>query len=280
MSLPPRADGKKPRLHVSALEALYGCGEKFRRRYIEGQHTKPGTYLVVGRGTHASIQRDLQHKIDTGELLPFDAIADHARDGVVRAWEERGVHLDDQERELGPRKAKAAAIEKAIRLARLHHKELAPRIQPTHVERKWVVELPGPYDLTGVFDIVEAGRIRDTKTASQSPVRSAADESEQLTVYALARWVHDRILPEVVLDHLVALKKKPKVVSQVSTRTKEDLQMQARRIDVATQAIEAGVFVPASPSDWRCSARWCGYFDRCGYARRPASVQVPLSGAA
>jgi len=47
------------------------------------------------------------------------------------------------------------------------------------------------------------------------------------------------------------------------------------RIERATKVIASGIFKPANPGDWCCSARWCGYWERCEFGARDA-VSVGL----
>ncbi len=137
------------------------------------------------------------------------------------------------------------------------------------------MELDGfPYDLLGFIDIEEPGRIRDTKTASKSPNKNAADVSQQLTVYAAGHLAVEGELPdELVLDYLVDTKS-PKPVSLPTTRTKEDVQMLLRRVERAATIIERGAFTPAPADAWQCSKKWCGYFDQCPFSTAPRAVSM------
>ena len=131
----------KPQLHVSSLGMK--CMEQFRRRYIEKDVIPPGVALIVGTGTHKGVDANMTHKIETGELLPVDAVADAARDGVNEAWESGGVKLEADEVAKGIKVVRGEAVDKAVRLARLHATETAPAINPTHAERPWSLEITG-----------------------------------------------------------------------------------------------------------------------------------------
>lgn len=267
---------KKPVLSISALDTLSRCGEQYRRRYVEGERIPPGVAALVGRGVDRSVDKNLNHKIETQALLTVDELKDTARDAVIHEWDHGGVSLSADEVKTGVKTVKADAIDKSVRLAELHAVKAAPHLEPTHIQRKWRVELRNyPVDLVGVIDIQEGtNAVRDTKTSAKSPREDEAHLSDQLTLYALAGKVLDGKPPDkVALDYLVDTKE-PKHVTRESTRTDEDFKVMLRRIEVAIHAIEKGVFVPARQTDWWCSRRWCGFFDTCPYARQRTSVFI------
>lgn len=263
------------KLSVSGLNMLTKCGEQFRFRYIEGIKSPPGWSLIVGSGTDESVNQDLLNKINTGQLLPDEAIADNARDAVTRRWDEGEVKLDDDLAEMGQSAAKAYAVDTAVICATVHHKQAAPGINPTHVQRYWRLEVKGTLlELSGIIDVQEGTRsIRDTKTSKKSPSAGEADNNLQLTTYALAVRQIDGAAPEkVCLDYCVHTKT-PKLVQLESKRDDADYEHLFQRIWAAQQAIEKGAFMPAPLEAWYCSARFCGYWDRCRYARRPVTAK-------
>lgn len=265
---------EKPYLSVTQLDMLSKCGEQYRRRYLEGEIIPPGIALVVGSATDKAVSSDLQHKVDTGELLEAEAVSEIARDTVVVTVDHSGILLTEEELSLGLKAVKGQAVDKAVRLALLHHRGLAPHLEPTHVQRWWRIELDGyPRDLVGIIDVQEGARaVRDTKTASKSPAADAAHSSDQLTMYAMACQVLDGAIPErLTLDHLVDTKE-PKLVTLETTRQVEDFLPILSRVETALNAIEKGVFVPARQQDWWCSTKWCGYADTCRYFRASSRI--------
>jgi RecB family exonuclease len=258
---------QKPQLHVSALGML--CMEQFRRRYIEKEIIPPGVALIVGTGTHKGVDVNMQHKIQTGELLQAEQVADAARDGVNVAWEQ-GVKLEPEELQKGIKLVRGEAVDKAVRLATLHHKEKAPRINPIHAERPFTLEIAGyQFDLAGRIDLQEADSVRDTKTSGKTPAATCAERSLQLKAYALAVKVIDGKAPsKVFLDYLIDTKT-PKSESFSHEPDFEDFQAVLNRIEVIAAAMEKGVFVPVEPTHWCCDPKWCGYYATCRYIRRP-----------
>jgi hypothetical protein len=263
----------RPQLHASALEMK--CMEAFRRRYIEGEIIPPAVAMIVGSGTHHSIDVNLTEKIKSGNLLPLDAVKEAARDGVNIAWEQ-GVKLDPDEAARGIKAVRGEAVDKAVRLATVHARDMAPKLKPTHVERKWALELTGyPMDLVGRIDIQEAlVSIRDTKTSGKTPAENCADRSLQLKAYAAAVRAIDGALPKAaVLDYLIDTKT-PALKSFASEPSVEDTHALLARVETVALAMEKGVFIPVEPTHWCCDPKWCGYHSTCRYVRQPKQFAI------
>jgi hypothetical protein len=265
----------KFQLHVSGLNMISKCGVQFERRYVNGEKIPPSVAIVIGTATDKSVTADLGHKIETGGALLADGdVQDIARDALKEEWR-AGVKVteDDQEDGIG---SEGGAIDASVKLALLHHKQAAPDICPTHVQRQWTLDVEGlPIQLAGTIDIQEGmSAIRDTKTSGKSPAKDAADTSLQLTTYALAVRQHDGAVPGMVaLDYLVRTKV-PKLVQIESQRSEKDFPHLLERVAQASRMIEAGLFMPAPIEAWWCSAKWCGYHDKCKYAAKPVSVGI------
>lgn len=260
----------KPHLSVSQISMLERCGLQWLYRYREGIIAPPGVALVKGKGVHKSVETNLEHVIETdGDMIPREYAQTVAADHVRREFQEQEIALTEEEKAAGVKRVMGEAIDDAVRLATLHYDEVAPRIEPVHVERKWTLELTGsPYDLVGVIDVQESSIIRDTKTKSKSPTKTEADTSLQLTAYSLAAETLDGKRPEVVqLDALVSTKE-PKYVALRSTRNEHDYGRLYRRIEHAVRVIEKEAFMPASEDSWVCSPDFCGYWDRCPFGAR------------
>lgn len=264
----------KPQLHFSGLSTLWQCGVKFDFRYIQKLYRPPTSALVVGKGVDEAANANLQNKIDTDALLPVEQVADIARDSIVRSVEADGILPDRGQSEAA---ARDLGIDKAVRLTTTHAKDLAPKLKPKAVQKKWSLDIPGfPFDLVGTRDLDEQdGTIRDLKTSGKSPNRNAADISDQLTTYALAKFSYERVIPpKVAMDTLVDLKRGPKVSTLESVRTKDDFQVLLARVENASKVIQSGIFTPAQPDAWWCSEKWCSYHDVCPYFRRPVTVAI------
>lgn len=273
---------KKRQLHVSGLNKLSACGEAFRRQYIEKEKSPPSIPMIVGIATHATVKQNLTKKKDTGNLMLMEEVLDVARDELGREWDKDGVLETDEDVVVyGEKKAKAMAVDKAVRLSGLHRHIVAPQVQnPTHLEREWVLDIEGfQFELAGAIDVQELVdqvklHVRDTKTSGKSPSADVADKSLQLSMYAMALWKFEGKLPEsLTLDYLID-NKMPIVKSFSTKRVIADFQPLMRRVEAATAQIESGIFQPANPDHWLCSAKYCHFWSTCKYAMRPVSISL------
>jgi len=259
------------------MEQLAKCGIAFERRSINGERTPPSARMVIGTAVDRAVRRNLQHKIDTGDLAPVEEVRDEARDALVNEWAS-GVKLDAEDQEDGINEGRA--LDMAVNLSSFHHSAAAPNIQPTHVARKWVLDVDGlDIQIAGEIDIQEGSRaIRDTKTSGKSPVKTLADESLQLSTYALAvRQIDGAVPAKVVLDYLVQTPKRGdmKLVQLESVRREEHLQPVLERIAMFDRIIRSGIFTPAPIGSWWCSAKFCAFHETCRYAAKPVTVAMP-----
>jgi len=264
------------KLSVSRLNMFFRCGMQYYFREVQNISVPPAWAMVVGSSVNDAADRNLENKIARHELLPLDEVEAAARDSLVKRWRREGVVLDGEYKEMGPRAARAAAIDVSVRLARLHHREVAPALEPTHVQRYWRLDVAGAdLTLSGIIDVQEgAASVRDLKTSKKSPPVTEADDSLQLSLYALAVQTIDGALPQrVCLDYLIHTKEE-KLVQLQSKRRAEDFGHLLNRIAAARDAIRKGVFVPAPVDSWCCSERFCGWWARCPYARRPMTVSM------
>lgn len=277
---------QKNQLHVSGLNLLSKCGIAFENRYIRKLPSKPSIPLIVGTATHATVRQNLTKKKDTGELMHPAEVLDIARDELVHEWDKTDGALETDEDMVvyGPAKAKAMAIDKAVRLSGLHRQNVAPQIlKPTHLERQWVLDIEGfQFELAGAIDVQEETAdgtvIRDTKTSGKSPSATVADQSSQLSMYALALYRFEGKLPaSLTLDYLID-NKTPVTKSYTTKRELDDFAPLMRRVEAATRVIESGHFQPANEDDWICGPKYCSYWSSCAYVRHPKSVLVNIGG--
>lgn len=278
----PPAEQRKHFSH-SQLAMLSKCGLQWFYRYVEGRVIPPGIAMIRGTATHGSVQADLQSKIDKGELLEDEVIADLAAQIFDQRVELEGVDYNSDDRAIGTKAALGAGKDRAVRLSKHHHATDAPTIDPVTVERPFRLTIEGfERDLVGYIDVEartpEGGIIiEDTKTSAKTPSKGAADLSNQLTVYSLAAWRLNGERPVGVrLRTLVDLKRGPTTNIQESTRDDLDFERILLRMDYAQDQVRSGAFMPARPDDWWCSEKWCGYHAICPFgARQKRQVSVP-----
>lgn len=257
----------------SRMSMLSRCGIQYDFRYNQRIKSPPGVAMLVGRSVDHSVTKNLEPVVDGGVPLGEEAAKDLARDKMGVEWSASEVKLLPEEE---PKKALGSAVDKSVRLASLHATRIAPSLKPTSLQRGFEIDLEPqgfPAVVIGYLDMEEGDKtIRDTKTSGKTPTKNAADVSPQLDLYATAKLALDGVLPkEVVLDYLIDLKT-PKTLTLSRAVDRSAVDRSLMRVENFLTVIEAGAFVPASPTDWCCSERWCGYWQICPYAARPVFV--------
>ena len=151
--------------------------------------------------------------------------------------------------------------------------EAAPHVMPVEVEHQFDLEVAG-VAVTGRMDVVTAERVVDWKTAGKSPNAAEHMQSVQTELYALATS------KPLTYTFLVDLKSGVKV-----TDVEIDEAEAARASRFATDTVAEvargmalGIW-PRVRKGWHCSARWCGYYDRCMSGRDDAAMQEQAAEA-
>jgi hypothetical protein len=256
------------------------CGEQYRRRYIERESPPPRTTMIRGSAVHLAIKHGLSFQKDTQEPARRALYEDVAATAIAHA-RHGGATLTAEEVSAGTAATWGHATDVAVACAGTYGDAVAPDLVPVAIERTIAVaDVPGLPDITlvGTLDVATLETddvdgvvevIRDDKSTEYTPRASMAETSPQLTMYALLRSVESgSLVSRVALDHLVYSKstKAARHVTQPARRTAADLHALVRRIAAADRAVQAGIFLPASPDDWWCSERWCAYWSDCPYA--------------
>jgi hypothetical protein len=259
----------------SALTTLQMCGERFRRRYIEREYVPPSAKQVRGTVVHRVAREAYQRRLKNVDLPSVTEAKDLAATAFEKQWQ-GGILLAPDEAVDGLAHAKARAKDFAVDLSGYHVERVAPGITPRAVERRIVVrprdadiEIHGTIDL--VATVPEGEVIRDLKTTEKAPFANAAETSQQLTMYAMVRQAEMGTVPHALaLDYLVRtpLRNEMSHKPLTTTRSAEDIGALVRRINTAVAAVARGVFVPANPDSWWCSANYCEFYDSCPYVRR------------
>lgn len=267
----------KPQITSSMLGMFERCGYQWLYRYgakfglAESERIlPPGVAAVVGTAVHKGVEVNLRHKMEKGILAPIDMVFDASRDSILTTFQAGEVMLSDED--AGDiNKVMGEAVDSAVSLSRLHHVEVAPKINPAAIEEPFVLEIQGcEYDLAGRKDIREKdGTIRDTKTKKSSP-SSSDGWTMQTRMYALAEKVERGALPpRITLDYLVNTKT-PKLVQLVTEAKDMALAPLFDRLNNMVNVIEVSQYVrskgsemlpltPADPNSWICTSKWCGY---------------------
>jgi hypothetical protein len=134
---------KREQIHQSFMNMLGVCQLRTMFRYKLGIRRPPAAFMHVGTAVDASVTKDLQNKIDTGELLKRQDAIDIAASTFEEREKKEPFELDPEEKKEGISKdvAKGEAKDKSVALAGLHYDKAAPVIQPKHVARKFSIKM-------------------------------------------------------------------------------------------------------------------------------------------
>lgn len=271
----------------SALSTMQDCGIRYDFTYLQRIYAASTPPQIRGSAVHEAVRLSAKRKIDTGSLPSVEEVRDTARDAFDLLSQE-DVRFTAEDLADGTTRTAVLGRQKdaAVALAGLHRLEIAPRVNPIAFERRITVK-PRDMDveLEGTIDLIDGQAhgevVRDEKTRDKSPSRDEADESQQFSMYGLLRLSErmqqeperspEELLPVgYALDVLVCTPKRGdlKPVTLHTTRDLTDIHAIVGRLNRAIDAVTKGVFLPANPSWWGCSERWCSHWDRCPFGAR------------
>lgn len=275
---------EKPYLSPSQIDSFTRCGEAYRRRYIEKEIIPPAFAMLKGGAVHVGAEENFKQKIESHQDLPTKDIVDIAAASFDGKVVSEGVLLSEEEESVGKEILQGKAKDSTVRMAEQFSKSVAPLHQPIAVEEKVRLALPGaPRDLLGIMDLVVDGGVQDLKTSAKKKLQDDVDSSVQFTTYAaLYRTKYGKLPERIIIDNVIdrMTEKTGKITSEhqqlVTTRSTADFNALAARINTVTQGIEAGMFMPATPGAWWCSAKSCGYWRTCAYvnSERKAAAEA------
>jgi hypothetical protein len=285
----------------SMLYTAQQCGERFRRKYIERDFRPSSIRAKRGIAVHkvagkshvrqlAGKERGDPREVYIDAVLSDEEAKDVAATEFDHSVKEYGVAWSDAEKEIGVEKVAGEEKDTAVRMAGYYVGKVARGVDPLAVERSLTIKPAGlDVEILGIIDLVgeepapaldpfaeEPERrvrgvtievVHDLKTSDKRPREDAIGSNQQLTMYSLLRAAQTGKPPDRVrLTTLVNSRQGVVTVTQTGTRSLEDLNAVAARIDASIRMVEAGAFVPANPDAWWCSEKFCEYWTECKFA--------------
>jgi CRISPR/Cas system-associated exonuclease Cas4 (RecB family) len=240
--------------HVSASQiGMYQrCPRQWAMRYVLGLKSPPDGGLVVGSGVHHAAEVGMEAKVETGENPVPDDAAGLAHDYVREEFASGEVVTEGESHE-------SALLDKAARMGAMWAESAAPGVEPEVVEHEFRIEMAG-VPVVGRMDVVtKTGSVVDWKTTTRSPSVGDLPKKPQTEVYAAATG---GVGVEYV--YIVDAKTNPRVVPVVldDEAVAEAARLASDTVGQTAEGMAMGVW-PRNRDGWHCSARWCGYYDRC-----------------
>lgn len=266
------------RLSPWAISQFKTCPRLFYYAVVENRRVPPAGATHMGKAFHKSAEGHNRFKLKTRKDLPRDELHDH----FTEAW------LEEPESEIRwEGETPTRLYDDGHKLVDLFAVTSAPRIQPELIEHKVAMPITSEITLSGRLDLVDDKQtIHDYKTAAKRPQADAAEDSDQVTDYEiLFRHALQRPSSGFVLQHFVRPNKSHPLgffEAQQSERT--SAQLDIRRGDIlavasqAAHAMSTGLFPYAPADSWKCSAKWCGFYEICPGGRARRSRLVPMEG--
>jgi len=263
----------KPHISPSQIDQFFTCAYEYKLNRIDKIKRPSGVNRLVGTTSHDAAETDLGCKAITGVLMPTDIVQDAARTyfnkNESKVQEETGFEITYSEDE-----TRGSAIDMSVRLSTLYHSDIAPLVNPVGIETTFKLDTGSgfPFNLLGRADILEENFVRDIKTVAATPNKNVTDRHAQGIFYSLAFLKAYGRQPVFAIDALVKLKT-PKAVTITAEYDEQDYEMLFRRIETMSDLISKGAFMPASPTHWKCSEKYCDYFTICEYGAKQ-KVQI------
>ncbi len=259
-------------IHQSSLNMALRCGEQLRRRYFLNEIMPPGIPACRGTGVHAANKINLRQKIQTGADLPLSDIKDATRDGYIAATQKNGIFLTREDLS-SKKRLLNEGLNDALRCAEVYHEQVSPKLNPVAVEEKFTIDVGLSLLLAGMMDHQEIPKIGDLKTTSRTWGKSRIYEEIQPVFYSFVHEHERKVRPEFTYHILVARRGKTGPTSadlqeQSMTATDGDYHALFAKLRMFCKIVETGIFVPANPTSWWCSEKWCGYYLTCQYVSK------------
>ena len=238
-------------LSYSSISTWLMCPRSWRYRYVDKVPAPKSPALVFGSAFHDAVEAHVRDQDDTPLAARWSQCwaAQLERDGEV-SWDKEPTHYED----LG-----AAMLSAPDVVA------LVGALTALKIEEKITLNVPGvPVPIIGYIDMIETDGVpADFKTSARSWSQKKADDEMQATFYlaALNQSGH-KAAGQFRYYVFVKNARKPQVQIWETHRTARDMFWLFGLIGDVWHSIERGAF-PPNPTTWKCSPKWCEYWDGC-----------------
>jgi hypothetical protein len=258
-------------LSASQMTMFQRCPEQFRRRYVLGHRERPAAAMVWGSADHYAHEQNFTQKIHSGEDITEADVKVAFAEGFDRAIDRAGGDVDWGDEKPGDLK------DKGVELVGVYHRQVSPSIQPTAVEAKFSVQVPGvPVPVIGFVDVETEPVAIERKTAK-------AKVSEAKPDWLIAGLLYQAVTEKPVDWHVSVKTKTPAVYTPVDAG-KLRLEFHAAAVGRAERIVKsvartlAAYYAEFGPDEpwtgaithpWACG--FCGFKPTCYWWTTSAS---------
>jgi len=251
-------------LSYSSISTYLMCPRSWRFRYLDKVEAPTSPALIFGSAFHEAIEGHIADR----HTAPGISLIDRWETAWSTQLESKGNNVawgkDSTEslHDLGHAMLSDPGVQGVIEAIRpVMHKGQAL------IEEKVELRVPGvPMPVIGYVDVIEEGGVpADFKTSARSWSQNRAHEELQATFYLAAlNQMQTPLNLDMRFRYYVFVKnaRRPQVEIRDTQRTAADLFWLFGLIRDVWGSIEAGAF-PPNPNTWKCSPKWCEYWEVC-----------------
>lgn len=245
-------------LSNSAIETYLSCPYAYYLQYIEGRSGgRRSPELLEGSVAHKALETNNKEKVKEGDDLPVPRLLEVYDDTFATEKAKGDVEFEDET----PDEVQGRGRD----LMRLYREKFAASMLPTAVEKE-IKAVIGGVPVLGYIDFErkpnapgdgDADVICDYKVVAKAKSQKDAADGLQGGIYAIAEG-------KPVFE-LVCLVKTatPKIERVKARRTPASLAKTERVVKSVAEAIKKGAFPYCSPTEWKCSPKYCGVWAFC-----------------
>ncbi|MBR6464506.1 MAG: PD-(D/E)XK nuclease family protein [Verrucomicrobia bacterium] len=248
-------------LSYSSISSYLTCGKAWKYKYIDKIPTKPSTTLILGSTVHDTME----------EIIACRSVGMEEPNPVEFATETLNKRLENEKGTFIPEDLETLKddvlrlVSDNVILSGLADIRAKVDDRGAQIERKVTLEIPEvDVPIIGFIDIVlEDGTPADFKTSSRAWTQERA-EKEMQPIFYLAAMGQCGMPVNWHFKHLVMVKtKKPQFQILEHTHEPKELFSLFKQVQDVWKGIQSDVFNQAAPGSWKCSPRWCDYYDLC-----------------
>lgn len=282
----------KPQISSSMLTMIAKCWPQFVYRFgarfkiwPDEEIMPPSIAMSIGTATHTAVAHMLKDKIGRdAPVEPIGMYVETARMNMQGALGQE-IYFPTKIDNAEFKKLQGIAMDTVGYATATYHGAVIPHVNPIAVEQPFLFSMKGiDFDLAGQPDMEEVDGIRDLKTTGRYPLAHEA-MSPQMAIYSMHYFTKlkkeqgEGLLPRyVALDFLTHRKLKaglkisykeikaipdPKWIKPIYRRVEQIAQIIHQ---CQTSKVDPLLAAPAAKADdWPCTAKYCGYHERCEY---------------